>query len=87
MLIGKDSVPSQSLARVVRHPKKAEWESVAHVRSKVPRARVFPFTALSSVAFSTLAGLFAKSAVELTGSTVQTIVRDWASGAQKGRQG
>ena len=26
-----------------------------------------------------LAGLFAKSAVELTGSTVQTIVRDWAS--------
>ena len=26
-----------------------------------------------------LAGLFAKGAVELTGSTVQTIVRDWAS--------
>ena len=46
LLIFKDSVPSQSLARVVRHPKKAEWESVAHVRSKVPRALQQIFTML-----------------------------------------
>ena len=30
--------PKGSLTRVMGHPKQAEWESVAHVRSKVPRA-------------------------------------------------
>jgi hypothetical protein len=72
-----------SLTRVMGHPKQAKWESVAHVRSKVPRAHIFPFAALSPVAFSALASLLAKGAVELAGSTVQAIVRDWAPGAEK----
>jgi len=73
-----------SLARVMGDPKQAKWESVAHVCSKVPRAHIFPFTALSPVAFSALASLLSKSAVELAGSTVQAIVRDWTPGAEKG---
>jgi len=72
-----------SLTRVMGDPKQAKWKSVAHVRSKVPRAHIFPFAALSPVAFSALASLLSKSAVELAGSTVQAIVRDWAPGAEK----
>lgn len=72
---------SGSLARVMGHPKQAEWKSVAHVCSKVACAHIFSFAALSPVAFSALASLLSKSAVELAGSTVQAVIRDRASGA------